>query len=206
MTVALLVRHAVTAATGDRLGGWTSGVDLSEEGREQARGVADRLAGLDIAAVHASPLERTQQTAAIIAASHDLDVVTTEGVGEVDYGDWTDRPLEELREEELWPVIQRTPSRVAFPGGETIRAAQARAVDAVETIAADHDEGAVVLVSHADIIKSLVAHFLGMHLDVFQRIVIAPASVTAVGLRGGAPPVLLRCNDTGPITLPEPPS
>ncbi len=204
MTILVLVRHAVTEATGDRLGGWTPGVHLSAEGREQAAATAQRLADAPLAAIRTSPLDRTRETAEILAEPHGLEPQVDEGVGEVDYGDWTDQPLDDLRERDLWPVIQHTPSRAAFPGGETIRGAQARAVDAVEEIAADHDGGAVAVVSHADIIKSTVAHLVGMPLDSFQRLVVSPASVTVLALAEGAPPRLLRFNDTGPVELPEP--
>lgn len=204
MATVILVRHATTAATGHRLGGWTPGVHLDAAGREQAEATAARLAALPVRAVYSSPLERTVETATAVAAPHHLDVVVRRDLGEVDYGEWTDRPLDELRREALWPVIQTTPSRVTFPGGESIRAAQARAVDAVEELAATHAGETVVLVSHADVIKAVVGWVLGMPLDTFQRLVIAPASATVLHLPANGAPMLLRCNDTGPIELPEP--
>jgi probable phosphomutase (TIGR03848 family) len=203
VTTIVLVRHATTAATGERLGGWTPAVHLDEPGQAQAERLAQRLADLPIAAVYASPLERTRETARPIARRHGLRVRTERGVGEVDYGDWTDLPLGQLRRRKLWRVIQTTPSRVTFPGGESIRAAQARAVEAVERLAAVHADDTIVVVSHADIVKAVVAHLLGMPLDTFQRLVIAPASATVVHLAEGAPAVLERCNDTGaPPTVP----
>jgi probable phosphomutase (TIGR03848 family) len=195
LATVLLVRHATTAATGKRLGGWTPGVHLDPAGVEQAGATAERLVGLPIAAVYASPLERTQETAKIIARPHRLRVRTRRGLGEVDYGDWTDQPLGQLRRRNLWRVIQQTPSRVTFPGGESIRGAQARVVDEIERIAQDHGDEVVVAVSHADVIKAAVAHFLGMPLDTFQRLVVSPASVTTVVLGDGAPPVVLGVND-----------
>jgi probable phosphoglycerate mutase len=114
----------------------------------------------------------------------------------VEYGTWTDLPLAQLRRRALWPVIQATPSRVTFPGGESIRAAQARAVDATERIAAAHPGATVVLVSHADIIKAIIAHHVGLPLDQFQRLVVAPASSSTLLLPEGAAPVLLGLNDT----------
>lgn len=206
MATIALVRHATTAATGSRLGGWTPGVHLDEGGRTQAAAAARRLADLPVAAVYASPLERTWQTAEAIAAGHDLAVRTLPGVGEVDYGTWTDRPLDELRREPLWSVIQATPSRVTFPGGGTIRGAQARAVDAIEQVAADHPGQLVVVVSHADVIKAVVAAFVGLGLDAFQRLVVSPASISLLALPEGGAPLLLRFNDTGPIELPPPPA
>lgn len=193
-----LIRHATTAATGTRLGGRTD-ARLDDGGRDQAAAAAQRLAGLPLKAVYASPLPRTTETAEIIAAPHRLDVRPAPGVIEVDYGGWTDRPLKPLTNRKLWPVIQARPSLVAFPDGESIRAAQLRAVDAVEEIAARHDRRAVVVVSHADIIKALVAFYVGMPLDSFQRLHVSPASTTVLATGKGARPALLRFNDTGPL-------
>jgi probable phosphoglycerate mutase len=195
-TTIVLLRHATTAATGKRLGGRTPGVHLDPPGREQARAAARRLASLQVAAVYASPLERTRETAAEVARTHGLRVRIERGILEVDYGDWTDRPLAQLRRLALWRTVQQAPSRVTFPGGESIRAAQQRAVEATERIAAAHAGGTVVLVSHADVIKAIVAHHLGMGLDLFQRIVISPASSTVLVLPEGSTPALLTLNDT----------
>jgi probable phosphomutase (TIGR03848 family) len=196
VTTLVLLRHATTPATGRRLGGWTPGVHLDEPGRAQAEAAAERLAGLSVSAVYASPLERTRETAAAVARRHGLRVRIERGIGEVDYGDWTDRPLAQLRRLRLWDTIQRAPSRVTFPGGESIRGAQARAVEATERVAAAHPGGTVVLVSHADIIKAVIAHHLGMGLDLFQRIVISPASSSIIVLPDGGPPAVLQVNDT----------
>jgi probable phosphomutase (TIGR03848 family) len=194
----LLVRHAVTAETGPKLTGRTPGVDLSDEGVRQAEAVAERLAPLPVAAVYASPIERTMQTAARIAARHRLDVRELAGVIEAEYGEWTGQRLADLAQTDEWKVVQATPSRARFPGGETIRAMQARMVAALEDVAAAHPHQTVVVVSHADPIKSAIAHFSGMHLDLFQRIHVAPASVTALELHTlGA--VLLKLNDTGSL-------
>ncbi|MFA9446955.1 MSMEG_4193 family putative phosphomutase [Egicoccus sp. AB-alg6-2] len=200
MATIVLVRHATTAATGKRLGGWTPGVHLDAAGVGQAERTAALLAELPVAAVYASPLERTQETAKLVARPHGLRVRTRRDLGEVDYGDWTDKPLGQLRRRKLWPVIQHTPSRVTFPGGESIRAMQARAVEAVESLAADHADETVVAVSHADVIKALLAHFLGMPLDAFQRLVVSPASASVLHLADGHAPVVAACNLTaGPL-------
>lgn len=196
MATILLVRHATTAATGKRLGGWTD-ASLDERGRGQAEATAERLASTELAAVYSSPIVRTQETARIVARPHGLKVRTRKGLGEVDYGDWTDQPLGQLRRRKLWKVIQSTPSRVEFPGGGTIRGAQRDAVDAIERIAADHDGETVAVVSHADVIKAVVAHYLGMPLDTFQRLVVSPASTTVLHLPEGGMPYLIRFNDTG---------
>lgn len=195
-TTLILLRHATTPATGKRLGGWTPGVHLDPAGVAQAQAAARRLAALPVRAIYSSPLERTRETAAHVARVHGLRVRTDRGIGEVDYGDWTDHSLAQLRRRALWSVIQATPSRVTFPGGESIRAAQARAVEATERIALAHPGETVVAVSHADIIKAVVAHHIGQPLDHFQRLVISPASSTIILLPEGAAPVLLNLNDT----------
>lgn len=199
MTALLLVRHATTAATGKRLGGRTT-ASLDEAGRQQAEQAAARLSDVPLKAVYASPLPRTRETAEIVAAPHRLAVRDCEGVIEVDYGDWTDRPLGQVARTKRWPVIQQRPSRVTFPGGESIRGAQARAVDALEEIAAAHPRHTVAVVSHADVIKVAVAHFLGQPLDCFQRLQVGPTSVTWLQLSPDATPMLLRLGDDGPLT------
>ena len=196
MATLVLVRHATTAATGKRLGGWTPAVHLDDGGRAQAEVTAQRHAGQTIAAVYASPLERTQETARAVARPHGLRVRTRKEIGEVDYGEWTDKPLGQLRRRKDWQIVQQTPSRMTFPGGESIRGAQLRAVDATERLAAEHGDDRIVLVSHADVIKAIVAHHLGMPLDTFQRLVISPASSTVLHLPGRGHPVLLSMNDT----------
>lgn len=197
MATLVLVRHATTAATGKRLGGWTPGVHLDDNGRAQAEAVAQRLASAPLEAIYASPLERTQETAKAIARPHGLRVRTRRGIGEVDYGAWTDKPLGQLRRRKMWTTIQSTPSRVTFPDGESIRGMQVRAVDVTEQLAAVHAEETIALVSHADVIKAIVAHHLAMPLDAFQRLVVSPASITILALPQAGPPALLSFNDTG---------
>lgn len=197
MTTILLVRHATTAATGKRLGGWTD-APLDDGGIAQAQTTADRLAGLDIAAIYTSPIVRTMNTAKIISTATGVKIQKRKGLGEVDYGDWTDKTLASLRKRKLWSVIQSTPSRVTFPNGESIRGAQARVVEQLEQLAAAHDDkDTIVAVSHADIIKAALAHFLGTPLDTFQRIVINPASVSVLHLHDGMMPMVTLMNDTG---------
>ena len=204
MPIIVLVRHGVTDATGHRLGGHTD-ASLNERGRAQVEQVATHLAEHDVAAVYTSPIVRTRETAAIVARPHGLFPRTQRGLIEVDYGDWTDRPLQELRDEELWPTIQRAPSRVRFPGGGTIRGMQAAAVDGIEAIADAHgDRDVVVAVSHADVIKAILAHHLGTGLDDFQRLVVGPASVSVLALRAGHPSIVLSVNGRGPVELPSP--
>jgi probable phosphoglycerate mutase len=204
MTTLVLLRHATTPATGKRLGGRTPGVHLDERGIGQAEAAARRLAPLPIEAVYTSPMERTRETARIVARAKGLSLRTERGLLEVDFGAWTDRPLADLRRLALWSTVQSSPSRVRFPQGESLREAQARAVDATERIAAAHPKGVVVLVSHADIIKAIVAHHLGMALDLFQRIVVDPASSSVLVLGASHPPALLSLNDTSDPGAPAP--
>ncbi|MFN2557255.1 MAG: MSMEG_4193 family putative phosphomutase, partial [Nitriliruptorales bacterium] len=202
MVTVILVRHAVTAATGKRLGGRTP-APLSEEGRAQATVAADRLAELPVKAVYSSPMVRTMETADEIARRHGLEVRELEGVQEFDYGTWTDRPLGQLRRTKLWRAIQGAPSRVTFPKGESFREAQTRAVEALEGLVRRHsDRALVVVVSHADVIKSIVAHYAGIPLDMFQRLVVGPTSVSVLSLPREGPPSVLRLNDTGSLTPP----
>ncbi|MGH8998935.1 MAG: MSMEG_4193 family putative phosphomutase [Acidimicrobiia bacterium] len=203
-THVVLVRHGVTAETGPVLSGRRGGIDLSEAGRDQAEGVADRLAKLPVAGVYASPLERCQQTAEPIAARHGLAVVTVDGLAEADYGDWSGQKIEDLRTTDLWKVVQRAPSAARFPEGESIREMQARIVGAIERVVAAHPGGLVVCSSHADPIKAAVAHFTGVHLDLFQRLFVSPASCSVLrfGPLGAA---LVKLNDTGSLDELRPP-
>ncbi len=167
----MLVRHAVTAQTGPLLSGRMPGVDLSDKGRGQAEAAADRLAPLPIAAVYASPIERTTQTAR--GTSRRITVSRCSrcpGVIEADYGEWTGGKIADLAKTDQWKVVQVAPSRARFPGGESIREMQARTVSALDDLIAAHPHEIVVVVSHADPIKSAIAHYTGVHLDLFQRV------------------------------------
>jgi probable phosphoglycerate mutase len=197
-TRVVLVRHAVTAQTGPMLSGRLPGIDLSERGVEQATTTASRLATVPVDAVYASPIERTTQTAQLIAKHHDLEVQALPGVIEADYGDWTGGKLVDLAKTPEWTVVQRTPSRARFPNGETILEMQTRTVVAIEDVIRRHAHRTVVIVSHADPIKAAIAHFTGMHLDLFQRLHVSPASVSVLEFHAhGA--TLVKCNDTGDL-------
>lgn len=190
MTTLWLVRHGVTSHTGHKLSGWMPDVHLTEEGRAQAEATADLLAKSKLEAVYSSPIDRTRETAAAIAARHGLPVRTRRTIGEVEYGKWTDRSFKVLARQKLWGLVQRWPSSVRFPEGETLREVQSRALGEIEKIAEAHPNGMVCVVSHADVIKLVLAHYLGIHIDLFQRIVIAPASVSGVRLTPEGPFVL----------------
>src|SRR5215211_7425876 len=195
MRLLLLLRHAVTDHTGARLSGWMPGLHLTEQGREQAEALAGRLAPVPVDALYASPLERCQETAAVLAKARGLEMSTLQDLGEVRYGDWTGRTLKELAREPLWKVVQATPSAARFPDGESLYEMQARAVLAIERLREAHPKQTVAVCSHADVIKAVTCHYLGMHLDLFQRLVVSPASVTAIAF--GPVPYLARLNDTG---------
>ncbi|GAB2616690.1 histidine phosphatase family protein [Streptomyces capparidis] len=213
MPTVLLVRHGrSTANSSGILAGWTPGVGLDERGREQAAALAARMSGLPLAAVVSSPLQRCRETVApLLEVRPGLALHTEDRVGECRYGDWSGRKLSELADEPLWRTVQDYPSRAAFPGpeGESMRAMQTRAVDAVREwdrrVAAEHGEDALFVVcSHGDIIKSVVADALGLHLDLFQRIAVDPASVTAIRYTA-ARPFLVRLGDTGDLAGLAPP-
>jgi len=166
------------------------GIDLNDEGRAQAEAAARELAGVRMKAVYSSPIERCHQTAEIVAAPHKLAVLTDDSLGEVEYGTWTNRSLKSLMRTKLWTTVQRWPSAMRFPEGETLRAVQSRAVDVIETIRARHPKQNVCCVSHGDVIKLVLAHYLGVHIDLYQRIVIGPASISIVALAEYGPYVL----------------
>jgi probable phosphomutase (TIGR03848 family) len=194
----LLVRHGLTEMTGPVLAGWTPGVHLNDRGRTQAAELAKRLVSLPLDMIVASPLERCQETAQAVLAGRDgLEVRTDDRFGEVKYGEWTGRKLEELAKEDLWKVVQAHPSAARFPGGEALADAQHRAVTAVREWNDELGPKATFLVcSHGDIIKSIVADALGLHLDQFQRIQADPASLTVIRYTETRP-FVLRLNDNG---------
>jgi probable phosphomutase (TIGR03848 family) len=204
MTHILLIRHAVNdfVKTG-RLAGWTPGVHLNEEGQAQAAALGKRLADSTLDRLYVSPLERTMETAQAIQQHHPrLTLVQNEQIGEVRYGDWEGMEISKLTGRKMWQVVQQYPSRAEFPNGETMRGVQTRAVNAIEALVEAHPRETVVVVSHADLIKMVIAHYLGMHLDEFQRIVIAPASISSLSLGFGRPYVG-TVNDVAHITQLE---
>ena len=190
MTTFFLVRHAVTEHTGKRLSGWMEGISLTDQGREQAEQVAENLADVTFDAVYSSPIARTLETAKAIAERQEVSVQTRRALGEVEYGGWTNRPLRSLMRTKLWTTVQRWPSAARFPDGETLREVQVRALAEIEKIAVDYPKGKVCCVSHGDVIKLVLAHYLGVHIDLFQRIVVAPASVSVFALSDHGPTIL----------------
>jgi probable phosphomutase (TIGR03848 family) len=208
MATVILVRHGRTTANATGLlAGRTVGVNLDEIGRGQAALTGDRLAAVRLVGVVSSPLERCRETAQFILdrqagtpyAPVDPDL------NECDYGQWQGRTLSDLATEDLWSVVQSQPSAVTFPGGESMAAMQARSVAAVRrhdaAFEAEHGPGAVwVAVSHGDIIKSVLADALGMHLDLFQRLNVGPASVSIVRYGTSRPTVYATNTDAGDLS------
>ena len=204
MALLLLIRHALTDSTGKRLSGTAPGIHLSPQGEAQAAHLAERMASVMLAGLYSSPLERCMETARPIAATRRIDVHPVPELIEVGYGRWTGRPLSQLARTRLWTRVQRAPSSVRFPGGETLFEVQRRSVAALEDIAVRHPRSAVALVTHADVIRLVLAHFTGIHIDLFQRLIVSPASVSAIVLSDGIPGVV-RVNDTGTLEdLPRP--
>ena len=193
-TTVLFVRHGKTPTTGAVLPGRTPGLHLADEGRAQAEAAAERIAALPrVDAIYASPMERTKETAAPIAHARKLRVRTDRGLLECDFGDWTGQELKALMKKPEWATVQRYPSGFRFPGGESFAEMQTRITDAVARRVAEHQGGTIVCVSHADPIKAAVAQAMGTHLDLFQRIVISPCSITTIAY-GPAGPVILTVN------------
>jgi len=202
VTLVLIVRHGLTAATGTALTGRTPGIPLDDRGRAQAEAVAARLAQVRLDAIVSSPLDRCFQTAQAISAGQQAPgsgVQTDDRLIEVGYGDWTGQSLRKLSREPLWRVVQAHPSAVTFPGpdGETLPDIQRRAVAAVRDWNAKlGPEGVYLICSHADVIKAILADSLGMHLDLYQRIQVDPCSLSVIRYTPFRP-FVERMNDTG---------
>jgi probable phosphoglycerate mutase len=201
VTLVLVVRHGLTAATGTALAGRTPGIPLDDRGQRQAAALGDRLAQVRLDAIVSSPLERCAQTAAAVAERQTaaVAVTTDERVIEVGYGDWTGQSLRKLAREPLWRVVQVHPSAVTFPGpgGETLPDIQHRAVAATRDWNAKLGPDAVYLIcSHADVIKAILADSLGLHLDLYQRIQVDPCSLSVIRYTP-IRPFVERMNDTG---------
>ena len=208
MATLILLRHGRTSANASgTLAGRTKGVHLDDLGRQQAERAAGRLAVVPLVDLLSSPLERCRETArpVVSAQTGSLRVHADKGLTECDYGDWQGRPLRELARLALWKTVQSQPSAVTFPGGESMTQMQARAVDAVRrrdaAVAAEHGDGAVWLaVSHGDVIKSVLADALGMHLDLFQRIQVDPASISVIRYTDARPYVLASNTHEGDLS------
>ena len=206
-TLVLYVRHGRPPTTGARLPGRAPGLHLSDEGRAQAEATAAAIAAMagtdrPVAAVYASPMERTRETAAPIARALGLRVRTARGLNECDFGRWTGRRLRELMKLKAWATVQRQPSAFRFPGGESFAEMQARITGQVADLVARHPGETIVCVSHADPIKAALAQSLGTPLDLFQRIVVSPCSTSAV-LHDAQRPTVVHVNATRHLPGPS---
>lgn len=197
MPIFYLIRHAENELVGKRLPGWLPNVHLNDRGRAQAEALPDILAPVRLAALYSSPLERAVETAEPLAHRQDLPIVTRADLGEIRVGRWEGQPLRRLRRLKAWSVVQSAPSLFRFPGGETYAEAQARLVAEIEGLRHAHrgKTSAVACVSHSDGIKLILAHYLGIPLDLFQRLTVEPASVSVLHI-SDAQVRLLSLNDT----------
>jgi len=197
----LLIRHGLTDyVTAHRMPGWRPGIHLNDEGRAQAAALARQLADVKLAAVYSSPLERALETARPLAEARGLAIEARPDLGDLHPGDWTGRTVKELENEELWPIIQAYPSGARLPGGESFQGCQARVVAGLDAIRSAHPGQTIAVVSHADPIKMAVAYYLGLPLDLFQRLSISPASLTALAFQRFGPR-LLCLNVTDPLVI-----
>jgi probable phosphoglycerate mutase len=200
----LMIRHGLTDHVGTRLSGWMSGVGLSEQGRQQAAQLVKRLDGLPIDAIYSSPLDRARETAAPLARARKLRVRERDTLGEVHYGAIEGKSLKVLAKSKIWSRLNAWPSDVRFPGGESLRETQARAIAAIEELRAEHPHETVAVVSHGDWIRLSLAHYTGAHIDLYRRTSVDPASVSAILFTEYMP--IIRCvNDTGNLSSIAPP-
>lgn len=205
MTTIILVRHGENEwVKKHRLAGWLPGVHLNENGRKQAESAAERLKDVHVDFLYSSPVERCMETAEYIANAKAMTVQQLPEIGEVRYGDWEGAKIRKLARKKLWHAVQFFPSRMRFPKGEALREVQFRAVQALEKLSEQHPNDTIVVVSHADLIKLVLAHYLGIHMDLFQRIVISPASLNVIGLYGNGMMRVMRLNDTGAMEMKKP--
>ena len=196
MALLLLIRHGPTATTGKVLYGRMPGLSLTAEGREGARRMGEALKDVPLAAIYTSPLERARETADAVAEGRRLVPQVHPGLNEIDYGDWTGRSLAGLRKLKAWRTVVFQPSRMAFRNGETMLEAQSRAVVTTEELAGRHRGKTIAAVAHGDLIKSVVAYYLGLGFDLYQRLVPAPLGLAALELPETGMPRLLAWNWT----------
>lgn len=198
MTRFLLIRHGNTDAVGKRLAGRSKGVHLNEEGKQQVQKLGERLRGLPISALYSSPLERAIETAEPIASALNLEIKSNDDFIELDFGNWTNRTIDEMRSDDVFKHFNLFRSATRIPGGELMPQAQLRIVNGLQKLYEKHANETVAVVSHGDIIKAAVTFYAGIHLDLFQRIEISPASVSIIEVYDETARILV-INDTGEI-------
>lgn len=202
MTRLFLIRHAENEYTvSGKLAGWIPEVHLNEAGKVQAEILSDYFKSVDIHHIYSSPLVRALETARPIAAAHDIRVVRCNSIAEVRYGKWQGKSLKVLRRQKLWDQIQRKPSICSFPDGESIMSVQNRAVEVVKEISDRHTNECVLLVSHADVIKMILAYYLGLALDLYQRLVINTASISEIMISENDVRIVSMNVTTHPVSL-----
>lgn len=204
MTLLYLIRHGENEfVSKGKLAGWLPGIHLNDKGIAQAEMLVDYFSKRKLDAIYSSPLERTYETAKPISESKGLKVIKTNRLGEIGYGRWEGQSLKVLRRRKLWPIIQTTPSLARFPDGESFVEAQARAVAKIEELRSKHKgkKAAFACVSHADIIKMILAHYIGLPIDLFQRLTVFPASISTLHFDPGIR--LITLNESAPTKSPH---
>ncbi len=190
MTIFYLVRHGVTSHTGHRLSGRMPDIHLSDAGMTEAEVAANSLAKVRLKSIYSSPIDRCIETARIIAGKHGLPVRTRKDLAEVEYGTWTNKSLKTVTRTKLWSSVQNWPAGTRFPEGESFVEIQSRGVAILEDLRTRHPKDRVCVVSHGDVIRLVMAHYMGIHLDLFQRILITPASISVLSVTDSGPVVL----------------
>ena len=203
MTTLLLIRHGENNLVGKRLPGRMPGVHLNERGLKQAEALVPALQKAPLKAIYSSPLERARETAGPLAQALGLDVQLVTDLADVEVGEWAGRTLKSVRRLKAWKVVQEKPSAFRFPGGETFVEAQARAVAALDGIAARHPEDVVACFTHADVVRLVTAHYLGMSLDTFQRLGADTTSITVVHIGKEGQVSVPRINQVVSFEWPE---
>jgi probable phosphoglycerate mutase len=203
MTIFLLIRHSVHLMGGETIAGRIPDLHLSPQGKLQAERLAERLQSVPIKAIYCSPITRTQETAQPLAERFRLPVQICHDIQEINYGDWTGKKLDELRPIEKWKQWNSFRSGTRIPNGETMLEIQTRMVSRMQRLREQHPNEVVALVSHGDLIKAAVAYYMGVHLDMFQRMEISPASVSIVGITDYGPWVLCVNNTNDLDELPS---
>jgi probable phosphomutase (TIGR03848 family) len=200
MTRFFLIRHATTDAVGKKLSGRMNGVHLNEQGKAEAQHMAERLGGLQVSAIYSSPLERAIETAEPVAKTLRIPIINNDDFLEINFGEWTNCSFKELELNHEFKLFNLFRSCTRIPGGEMMIEAQARIVSGLQKLYVQHPNKTVVVVSHSDLIKSAIAYYAGIHLDMFQRIEISPASISIIELYDEAVRILL-VNGTGTISI-----
>ncbi|HEX2936948.1 MAG TPA: histidine phosphatase family protein [Bacteroidales bacterium] len=200
MTKILLIRHGMTNSVGKRLSGRHPDVHLNEEGRLQAEMLAQRLSHINIHAIYSSPLERALETAKPLGAVHNLMIIPNENFLEINVGNWTNKTFDEIKTDPVFKRFNSFRSTTRIPGGEMMPEAQLRIIAGIEQLRTVHPSETIVIVSHSDLIKAAIAYYAGIHLDMFQRLEIFPASVSIVEVFEDTARIL-GLNDTGEINV-----